>query len=323
MKLDIIPDIHGQGAKLDALLAALGYTIQGGKWTADRQDRRIVFLGDLIDRGPNQRDVINRVRQLEDDGLADRVLGNHELNALHWEMERDGEPVRRHTPSNHAHHRAFLEAFEDRRERREVLDWMTFAPLCRHYGWLVAVHAFWTPQLEQAASAALGGGRGFEAWARNPAFLDAAIPTGVGGMAIDLMTKGPETRLPQGFSIETEHGIVRQSVRRSWWVPTPSTWQEGCSSLPDGAVLPAGSPPGLFHLGTVPEEKSVVFGHYWRRDIQAQGRIPTFEGRLACLDQSAGAGGLEPLVALTVDLDQPGLPVDGQHLDPRHLTIVR
>ena len=50
-----IPDIHGQDALLDA---ALDLVTQDGGAQA-----RIVFLGDLVDRGPDSRAVIDRLMQ--------------------------------------------------------------------------------------------------------------------------------------------------------------------------------------------------------------------------------------------------------------------
>ena len=50
---DIIGDIHGQYGKLEALLGKLGYSHRQGLWTPP-DGRMAVFLGDLIDRGPEQ-----------------------------------------------------------------------------------------------------------------------------------------------------------------------------------------------------------------------------------------------------------------------------
>jgi hypothetical protein len=93
--LDIVGDVHGEIDALRALLARLGYDEQGDH----RQGRRLVFVGDLCDRGPDSLAVIRLVQQLVDAGLAQCVLGNHELNILrnerkhgnHW-FHRDDDP---------------------------------------------------------------------------------------------------------------------------------------------------------------------------------------------------------------------------------------
>jgi hypothetical protein len=76
--LDIVGDIHGEvGALLD-LLAVLGYTANG----EHPAGRRLVFVGDLCDRGPDSVAVMELVGELVDRQLAQCVLGNHELNLL-------------------------------------------------------------------------------------------------------------------------------------------------------------------------------------------------------------------------------------------------
>lgn len=76
--LDIIGDVHGEIDVLDSLLRHLGYDDDGN--SAD--GRRLVFLGDLIDRGPDSPAVIEKVIALVGNGNAQCLMGNHELNIL-------------------------------------------------------------------------------------------------------------------------------------------------------------------------------------------------------------------------------------------------
>ena len=46
------------------------------------EDRRLVFVGDLTDRGPASLEVVNLVKNLVENGLAQCILGNHCLNIL-------------------------------------------------------------------------------------------------------------------------------------------------------------------------------------------------------------------------------------------------
>lgn len=330
MILDVVPDIHGHLGKLDAALDALGYRKGGGLWRAPQEGRSLLFLGDLIDRGPDQRAVVERVADLEDAGLAQRVLGNHEMNALHWVMERDGAPVRPHSDKNRFHHQAFLDAFDsDPQGHRATLDRLAQAHLCIRHGRFVFVHAFWTPALEARARYALGGTTwldGLDALARNPLFLDAAQPStgSPEGQAIDLMTKGPETALPDGYALHLEHGIVRHAVRRAWWRHDAPTWRDASISVPHDAVLPDDAPPAIPGAGDVPDDAVVVFGHYWMEDLRQGRPMPLLGGRHVCLDQGAGHGGQAPLAVLTLDTDSAALPqtADG-YVDPRALTVVR
>lgn len=76
--LDIIGDIHGEIDALELLLERLGYRTDGS-----HPDNRIpVFIGDLVDRGPDSHGVVRRVQDLVENRGAQIILGNHELNLL-------------------------------------------------------------------------------------------------------------------------------------------------------------------------------------------------------------------------------------------------
>ncbi|MEU1708761.1 polynucleotide kinase-phosphatase [Streptomyces sp. NPDC005706] len=70
---DIIGDIHGCAAELEALLAELGYA-DG----VHPEGRTAVFVGDLVDRGPDTPGVLRRVMSMTASGNALCVPGNHE-----------------------------------------------------------------------------------------------------------------------------------------------------------------------------------------------------------------------------------------------------
>lgn len=71
---DVVGDIHGCDDELAALLAALGYADDG----AHPDGRRLVFVGDLVDRGPKVVEAATRVMDLVDAGRALCVPGNHD-----------------------------------------------------------------------------------------------------------------------------------------------------------------------------------------------------------------------------------------------------
>ncbi|GAA1433222.1 polynucleotide kinase-phosphatase [Streptomyces thermospinosisporus] len=70
---DIIGDIHGCSSELEALLGKLGY-VDG----AHPEGRTAVFVGDLVDRGPDSPGVLRRVMGMVKSGNALCVPGNHE-----------------------------------------------------------------------------------------------------------------------------------------------------------------------------------------------------------------------------------------------------
>ncbi|MFC7302774.1 polynucleotide kinase-phosphatase [Streptomyces monticola] len=70
---DIIGDIHGCRSELDTLLGKLGY-VDG----VHPEGRTAVFVGDLVDRGPDSPGVLRRVMSMVKSGSALCVPGNHE-----------------------------------------------------------------------------------------------------------------------------------------------------------------------------------------------------------------------------------------------------
>lgn len=91
---DIIGDIHGCFDELIELLDRLGYAVHReanraeGDWLvtppADEHGaaRTLVFLGDLVDRGPKSPAVLRLVMRLTAEGKAHCVPGNHDIKLL-------------------------------------------------------------------------------------------------------------------------------------------------------------------------------------------------------------------------------------------------
>lgn len=297
MAFDIIPDIHGQSAKLDSALAALGWRRGTAGWTHPDADRRIVFLGDFIDRGPDNRAVIKTVRELVDAGKARAIMGNHELNALHFHMMHpdDGQPLRAHSPKNIQQHQSFLDEFPlGDPQTRDILDWMRSLPLFLEEDGFRAVHACWSDPLIDRLKALTGNGVLREehlvaASSRN-------APGEVYGL-VEQITKGPEHQLPAGWRYTDKNGTERDHVRLQWWSATARTWRDIAISVPSVTDLPDEDLPDTVATQTYPTTaQPVFFGHYWLSGD------PVIQARNAlCLDYSAGKDG--PLVSY--DLSDP------------------
>ena len=75
-RIIVIGDVHGCLVELTDLLAKLKAA----------KDDQLIFLGDLVNRGPDSHGVVSLVR-----GMANAVslLGNHELRLLQYRKERD------------------------------------------------------------------------------------------------------------------------------------------------------------------------------------------------------------------------------------------
>ena len=74
---DIIGDVHGCADELLRLLDQLGYRTDETP-IAHPDGRRVLFLGDLIDRGPASDRVLELAMAMVDAGTALCILGNHE-----------------------------------------------------------------------------------------------------------------------------------------------------------------------------------------------------------------------------------------------------
>ena len=140
---DIIGDTHGYADELHALLDKLGYR-GSSRLTAHPDGRKVIFLGDYVDRGPKIREVLETVRTMVDGGTALAILGNHEINAMRFHTKgSDGEFLRPHTEKNVRQHRATLAQFPNVAEWEGWLDWFAGLPLSLDFGNLSAVHASW------------------------------------------------------------------------------------------------------------------------------------------------------------------------------------
>lgn len=80
---DIIGDIHGCYDELVNLLHKLGYENREGRFRHP-EGRKLVFVGDLVDRGPGTPAVLRLVMDLVNAGLAWCVPGNHDVKLLKW-----------------------------------------------------------------------------------------------------------------------------------------------------------------------------------------------------------------------------------------------
>ncbi|MFN8078221.1 MAG: polynucleotide kinase-phosphatase [Kineosporiaceae bacterium] len=84
---DVIGDVHGCREELESLLAELGYTItrdDAGRAIGARhpERRRALFVGDLIDRGPDTPGVLRLAMGMVENADAFCVSGNHENKLL-------------------------------------------------------------------------------------------------------------------------------------------------------------------------------------------------------------------------------------------------
>jgi hypothetical protein len=302
-RLDVIGDVHGHVDKLERLLHAMGYTQVSGVWS--HRDRTAVFVGDLIDRGPYQLDTVALVRSMVEAGTARIVMGNHEFNAIAWHTQhpsapgthlrtRDGERGER----NRRQHSRFLdEVGQDSTQHSDVIEWFKTIPLWLDHGPARFVHACWDGERIRRMSEVLTAQHTltddvlFEATTKGTASYD----------DVEVLLKGPEVRLPDGYGYVDKDGNKRHKARYAWWSTGFSTYRTS-TVVPDGSLALDGSlHPGMPEVGI--EDTPVTgyndpvplfVGHYWRT-----GEPELLGEYVACVDYSAGKGG--PLVAYRFD----------------------
>ena len=78
---DIIGDVHGCCDELETLLQTLGYQLKEHTYYHP-EDRKVIFLGDLVDRGDRILDTLNLVQKMVAAGSALCVPGNHDYKLL-------------------------------------------------------------------------------------------------------------------------------------------------------------------------------------------------------------------------------------------------
>ena len=149
---DIIGDIHGYADQLHELLEKLDFNLVEGVY--QNPERKAVFLGDFIDRGPQQREVLQTVMPMVNRGHALAVMGNHEFNALAFHTEDPEQPgcwLRPRSDKNIHQHSRFLEEYLPKKEELdEVLRFFQRLPLWLDLDGIRVVHACWDQQILKA-----------------------------------------------------------------------------------------------------------------------------------------------------------------------------
>jgi hypothetical protein len=292
MSFDVIGDVHGQFDKLVGLLKHLGYRDTDGAWR--HPGRTVIYVGDLIDRGPKQLATIELVRAMVDAGAAQCVMGNHEFNALAWvtpDPEHPGKFLRdHHKLGNREQHQAFLNVVEGTYRQREITDWFRTLPLWLDFPGLRIVHACWHQPSIDLLQKAMGS---------KQRLTDEMIVLGSRKghpiyAAIEIVCKGLEVELPAGILFKDKEGKVQHEVRVRWWQEDLSTYRKAAIGPPgDMEMIPDAPMPAewVAHPYVGPP---VLFGHYW-----FTGTPTVISPRFGCLDYSAARDG--PLVAYRFD----------------------
>lgn len=281
---DIIGDIHGHADELKHLLKKLGYEKSNGHYS--HPERKAIFVGDFIDRGPKIRETLYLVKNMTDKGAAMAIMGNHEYNALCYHTQiSDGEHLRKHSENNTNQHKATLDQFEDHEnEWKEYLNWFRDLPVFLELKEIRVVHACWDPENIKAIPGDLRFTKEFltelhtaEHYKKSNLYI-----------AIDECLKGREDVMPEGLYFLDRYGKRRTEMRVKWYRdPRNCNYEEYyMEDVPDLT----GKRVNLDYVKKdyfYPEGELPVFcGHYW-----FQGNPEVESKNIACVDYSVAKGG--------------------------------
>lgn len=292
--IDFIGDIHGHADKLKELLNKLGYSKSNE--TYSHPERKVLFVGDYIDRGPKIVETLEIVRSMVDTGNAIALMGNHEYNALcfHY-LDENGGHLRKHYIKNIVQHFETLKQFQNQQiEYDEYIEWFMTLPLFYESDHFRAVHACWDNQNLKYLGNILDNNRLTDDLIYQSVEKNSKLFT-----TIEETLKGKEIQLPEGINFTDKDGTIRTEIRIKWWENPLHMTYNAYSVIPlDNLTEEAIEMESFSNTNHYPpNEKPVFFGHYWLK-----GSPSLFRENVCCLDYSVAKEG--HLVAYRFDNEQ-------------------
>jgi hypothetical protein len=282
-QFDFIGDIHGHADKLMALLELLGYSEQKEGFV--HPSRKVLFVGDYIDRGPQIKETLSIVKKMLKHNNAVALMGNHEYNAICFHTEKKtGGHLRKHSIKNVLQHVETLRQFQNKQDDyEEYVDWFKTLPLFYETENFRAVHSCWDYKNISYLKTVLVNDR-----LNDDLIIASTIKETPLYLAIEETLKGKEIKLPKGIRFQDKDGNKRKDIRIKWWEdPLKSVYKElsiePIPELPESIVDPSTINSSHFYS---PTDKPVFFGHYWLR-----GNPMLYRANICCLDYSVAKKG--------------------------------
>jgi len=281
---DLIGDIHGHADELTQLLDSMGYRLNRGVY--EHPERKVIFLGDFIDRGPQIRQVLDVVRPMIEGGKALAVMGNHEFNALAFHtkhMEREDAFLRTRDNKNIRQHGQTILQLTDT-HLTDSINWFATLPMWLDLDGLRVVHACWD---DEAIATIKSNRPGNEAITSQ--FLHAAATPGTLLFdAVETVLKGKEVELPEGRYFLDKDGHSRTATRTRWYASAAGQTYR-TYALTDKLDFDDELMPEVIRTAVPypPDAKPLFVGHYW-----LSGEHPELLAEnIACVDYSVAKGG--------------------------------
>ncbi|MFT6336465.1 MAG: hypothetical protein ACJATI_003224 [Halioglobus sp.] len=282
-KYDIIGDIHGHATQLKNLLTLMGYENNNGYF--QHESRKVIFVGDYIDRGPEIREVLHIVKSMTDNDQAIALMGNHEYNCLCYHtIDSNGDFLRKHTAKNTHQHQATLSQFEDHQEVwNEYLKWMWTLPLWLNKNEFRVVHACWSDPIISKIKSKLKGNI-----LSKETLIESADKSSDLYEWVEIALKGKELPLPQDITFLDKDKHPRSAVRIKWWMNAQNITYDAIKVNPEYDVPDILVDPKHPLLSDIYDEDAVpvFFGHYWLR-----GTPSIYKSNVCCLDYSVAKKG--------------------------------
>lgn len=229
---DLVGDIHGHADPLHRLLGKLDYAEIEGVFR--HPDRKMIFVGDFIDRGPEQREVLRIARSMCEAESASAILGNHEFNAMGWAATNDdGDFLRPHSEKNKHQHAKFLRQLQaDSSDHQEAIRWFRSLPVWLELPGLRVVHACWHEPSRAALRPYLDEqGRFTEA-----GFRESYRRGSKAHAAADILLKGPSNACLREFIFSTRTGTSGKKFASVGGTKTPQRFERQPSGWMDGKM---------------------------------------------------------------------------------------
>ena len=281
---DVIGDIHGHADELVQLLDVLGYRKKQSVY--EHPERKVIFVGDFIDRGPQIRQVLEIVKPMVEERKALAVMGNHEFNALAFHTEhihRAETFLRKRSVKNIRQHFQTIIQLPDKL-LGDYIEWFGTLPMWLDLEGLRVVHACWDDKAIATIQAVRPHGE-----AITSEFLHSACESKSALFdAVEIVLKGKEAELPNGRPFYDKEGHPRTATRTRWYSsPHGQTYRTyaladkiDCDLSLEPSVIEAAMPYPL-------DAKPVFVGHYWLSGSQPE----LLADNVACVDYSVAKDG--------------------------------
>lgn len=122
-KIYAVGDVQGCAPSLKALVKKLP------------KKSKMIFLGDLVNRGPDSLGALRQLKSLQESGRAECILGNHDLHLLAIDAGL------RKTKGLDT-----VDSILNAPDRAELIEWIRHRPMALSNGKVLAVHAGALPQ---------------------------------------------------------------------------------------------------------------------------------------------------------------------------------